>query len=385
MFTVLVLSAVCSSYASRDLRETHSRQILQATQNYNGIYSIGDSITTGYNADRASCTNSDQFRNSWATSGPWDINVGAPYTCGTSEAVYSYTERALCSSTTLTEVRNVAMFGATMVADSLNQAIAVTNAVSSRQNVRNKVLFWLGANDYCSGNQAKFSATNCGGDTNRDPKLYCSMKTTVFEDKLRAAMDQLMTVQNLNIVLASPLRVGQLCNFANMASSSTFLGSRVKCSSLWNLASSTLFGGNKICAPLTAAGGTASTSCNSTRLQDSYTILNSYRAIIKKVATDYATIGATKNNVVTYSDTPWYSYVKQATDSSATNAWVSWCDCFHPSMGGQSGIAQYIFNGLSCSSSSPCCKDPGGSVSIAQAGLCNWKTTLNSTTTFPAA
>lgn len=73
--------------------------------------------------------------------------------------------------------------------------------------------------------------------------------------------------------------------------------------------------------------------------------------------------GATKaaGVTVTYSDLAWKARLN--------TGYVSACDCFHASKRGQSIIAGYMFNGMSCSSTG-CCNEPSSKVSVAAAGGC---------------
>lgn len=155
---------------------------LQPAPDYQGVYAIGDSITVAFNADDAdsSCSNGDEVSSSWATSQVGD-------TCA-SELVYSYAERATCASSgtanTIQHVVNAAESGATIVGDLHNQAVSVKSTIvsNSRTALDNKVLVFLGHNDYCSGVAQKTSASCSSAD--RDPSLYCTMFPSAVEREL---------------------------------------------------------------------------------------------------------------------------------------------------------------------------------------------------------
>ncbi len=306
----------------------------------------GDSISKGFNASGAPCTNGDQEQNNWLTSDTHGANF-----CGAeSEGVFSFLERAECDFQTniFTAFPNHAQSGARLLSDFVNQANGIKTYLNSQTGNRLAAVF-LGHNDNCSGTETKTNASCPSQDL--DPNNYCRTKNDAFEREVRKGLDVLMTVPNTRVAVAAPVRVSQLCNFTGKQSCQA----PVSCQVLWNAVS--------ICASLTR-------NCSSDRIVDTYTTMKAYRDILKSVTAEYAQIpiggasrsvliggeavgGATKaaGTSFLYSDAAWQYQFKSEQ--------LSCCDCFHPSAVGQNQLGQMMKIGLSCSRISPCCKETG--------------------------
>lgn len=88
--------------------------------------------------------------------------------------------------------------------------------------------------------------------------------------------------------------------------------------------------------------------------------------------------GAVKASGVTvaHSDTAWKAKIASSS--------LSKCDCFHPSRSGQSYLADLAFNGLTCSTATPCCDEPAKRVSLTDAGSCSNRAVVTSGESYPA-
>ena len=320
------------------------------------IDAAGDSITKGFNAGNSfPCSNSDQEQYNWLTSDTHGASL-----CGRgSENVFSFTERLECDLGTniLAKNPNSAASGARMLSDFLNQSNSIKTYLNAQTGNRLAAVF-LGHNDGCSGTLTKTNASCTSADL--DPNNYCRTKNDSFEREFRKGLEVLITVANTRIGVMSPVRVSQLCNFASK--SNCQIGGT--CQFLWANAS--------ICASLTR-------DCTDTRIIDTYNTMKAYRDILKRVTAEYAAIpnggtspvviiggemvgGATKaaGTDFIYSDAPW-NYKFNADQ-------LSCCDCFHPSPIGQDTLARLAKNGLSCSKTTPCCRETGDALADGKCG-----------------
>jgi hypothetical protein len=326
------------------------------------IDGAGDSITKGYNAVSASpCPNADQEGYNWLTG---DTH-GASFCAAGAENVFSFLERSECErgSNIFTSAPNHAVSGARMLTDFFNQANNIKVYLNSQPSSRLAAIF-LGHNDTCSGTLNKTNASCANADL--DPANYCTTRPGSFERELRRGLDILITVPNTRVVVMSPVRLSQLCNFASK--SSCQFGS---CQTLWRLAG--------ICVPLTD-------DCSSTRVVDAFNTTKAYRDIIKRVSAEYAAIpaggsspivqvggamvgGATlaSGTVVGFSDAAWHYKFRSEE--------LSCCDCFHPSFVGQNTLARIMKSGLLCSRLFPCCKETGDPLTDAKCMLTDPKKT----------
>lgn len=321
-------------------------QFSNAQLNVRTIDVAGDSISKGFNASGAPCTNGEQEQNNWLTS---DTH-GANFCSAGNENVFSVLERLECDLQTdiFTAFPNHAQSGARLLSDFVNQANGMKTYLNTQPTNRLAAVF-LGHNDNCAGSQTKVNASCATADL--DPNNYCRTKNESFEREFRKGLDVLMTVSNTRVAVSAPVRVSQLCNFTGKASCQA----PISCQVLWNTVS--------ICASLTR-------NCSSDRIIDTYTTMKAYRDILKTVTAEYAAIpeggasrvvfiggemvgGATKaaaTNFV-YSDAAWQYQFKSEQ--------LSCCDCFHPSSSGQDLLGKIAKNGLSCTRLNPCCKETG--------------------------
>lgn len=317
-----------------------------AQLNIQAIDVAGDSISKGFNASGAPCTNSDQEQYNWLTGDTHGANF-----CGAgSESVFSFIERLECDFQTdiLKPFPNHAESGARMLSDFLNQANNI-KAYLNAQPAKRMAAVFLGHNDNCSGTVTKTNPSCPSPDL--DPNNYCRTKPEAFEREFRKGLEILMTVADTRIAVAAPVRVSQLCNFGTKASCQA----PVSCQILWNNVS--------ICTSLTK-------DCAPARIVDTYTTMKAYRDILKNVTAEYATIldgcvsrtlfiggemigGGTKAAGANflYSDAAWQYRFKSEQ--------LSCCDCFHPSAVGQDQLGRIMKVGLLCSPIQACCKETG--------------------------
>lgn len=306
----------------------------------------GDSISKGFNAANAPCSNSDQETFNWATS---DTHASAFCSAGP-ENVMSFLERMECDlgGNIFVANPNHASSGARMLSDFVSQANGVRSYLLSQPSGRLAAVF-LGHNDNCSGTIAKANASCSSPDL--DPANYCKTRPDSFERELRRGLDILLTVPDTRVAVASPVRLSQLCNHGSK--SNCQIGG--SCQLLWGLVN--------ICGSLTR-------DCSNTRVIDAYQTVKGYRDIIKRVTLEYAAIppggmspvimiggamvgGATRAPGTTFvhTDAPWF--YRFSADR------LSCCDCFHPSALGQDTLGRLMKTGLTCSHVNPCCRDTG--------------------------
>src|SRR5688500_9985317 len=236
--------------------------------NIQAVDVAGDSISKGFNAAGAPCSNADQENLNWLTS---DTHGSA--FCGTGpENVFSLVERMECASGTniFAANPNHAVSGARMLSDFVGQANNVRTYLLSQPSNRLAAVF-LGHNDNCSGTIAKVNTSCASPDL--DPANYCKTRPDSFEREVRRGLDILLTTPDTRVAVASPVRVSQLCNHASK--SNCQIGG--SCQFLWSLAN--------ICGSLTR-------DCSNTRITDSYQTLKSYRDILKRVTLEYSAIPA---------------------------------------------------------------------------------------------
>ena len=69
----------------------------------------------------------------------------------------------------------------------------------------------MGHNDICSGTIERIQAECAEGD-DQDPMNHCRTTEAAFEREFRKGLDVLITVPELKIGIAAPVRVTQLCN-----------------------------------------------------------------------------------------------------------------------------------------------------------------------------
>lgn len=310
----------------------------------------GDSISKGFNARSAApCTNADEEQSNWLTS-----NTDGKTNCAIgSEGVFSVRERLECQFNMPISAANPnsARSGAQMLTDFFTQASSIKTYLNTQESPRLAAVF-LGHNDSCAGTNTKTN-TSCSS-TDLDPNNYCRTKNESFEREFRKGLDILMSVSDTRIGVVSPVRVSQLCNFGSKANCQLF----GNCSFLWGLAN--------ICGSLTS-------NCSETRIIDNYTTMKAFREILMRVTAEYAAIpaGGTSPVIIIggemvgggikaagttfiYSDAPWFYRFNSSE--------LSCCDCFHPSTAGQNKLAEFMTEGLTCTTLTPCCRDTGNSL-----------------------
>ena len=279
------------------------------------VAAAGDSITKGFNADQRSCTFDDHEAFNWATS---DTN-GSDFCAAGDENVFSLTERLECrqQADVISPEINQAKSGAQMLKDFFNQANTIKSYISAQPAPRLTTIL-LGHNDAVG-----FGFFGRCATSDQDPNNGCRTSPAAFEREFRKGLDVLITIPDLHIGVASPLRLTQRCP-----------------------------------------------QCPAAFIVPFYQSLRTYRDILSRVSAEYAAIpsggtslvttiggetvgGATKapGTTTAYSDAPWhYRFARSE---------ISRCDRIHPSAAGQTTLARILDEGLVCSETSPCCQDTG--------------------------
>ena len=329
------------------------------------IDAIGDSISKAVNAGGAGeCTNLDQENFNWATS----ITHGSALCSAGEDGVFSQAERIECRQDAMIEnaAPNSAESGAEMLKDFFAQAQESAAFFGTQPPAAPRyVTVEMGHNDICSGTIERIQA-DCEEGDDQDPMNHCRTTEAAFEREFRKGLDELITVPELKIGIAAPVRVSQLCNYADKTNCSLLGGS---CESLWERFADGGVRPTGICGSITK-------DCSDERLQDAYETAKAYRDIMARVSAEYAALPAGESSpVATVGGEPVGGAVKTAgTSLSFSNAsWVykftseqiSCCDCFHPSFLGQDAAAQILFDGFTCSPTDVCCADTGDPVSNA--------------------
>ena len=324
------------------------------------IDAIGDSISKAVNAE--SCTNLDQENFNWATS----ITPGSASCSDGGDGVYSQAERIECrqGAMIVNADPNSAESGAEMLKDFAAQSQESAMLLGTQQAPR-YVAVEMGHNDICSGTIERIQAECAEGD-DQDPMNHCRTTEAAFEREFRKGLDVLITVPELKIGIAAPVRVTQLCNHAAKTNCSLLGGS---CESLWERFADGRVRPTGICGSITK-------DCSDERLKDGYETARAYRDIMARVSSEYAALAEGESSpVATVGGETVGGTVKAAGNSlSFSNAsWmykftsdqISCCDCFHPSLQGQDGAARILFDGFTCGPTDVCCADTGDTVSDA--------------------
>ncbi len=330
------------------------------------IDAIGDSISKAFNAqDKAPCPNDDQESFNWATS----ITQDGVFCSDGGDRVYSQAERLECRQETMivspvSPDSNSAESGAEMLKDFAAQAQKSATRLATRPAPR-YVTVEMGHNDICSGTIERIQ-TECAEGDDQDPMNHCRTTEAAFEREFRKGLDVLITVPDLKIGIAAPVRVSQLCNHAAKRNCSPLPGT---CGSLWERVITLGLRETGLCGSITI-------DCSDERLQDGYETARAYRAIMERVSAEYAALpeGETSKEMEVGGETVGRKVKAAGTSLSFSNAtWVykfaseqvSCCDCFHPSLQGQDVAAQILFDGFTCSPTDVCCADTGDIVSAA--------------------
>ena len=322
------------------------------------IDAIGDSISKAVNARenaQGSCTNRDQESFNWATS----ITEGGAFCDDGGDGVYSQAERIECrqGAMIVNADPNSAESGAEMLKDFAAQAQESAMLFGTQPPAAPRyVTVEMGHNDICSGTIKRIQ-TACAEGDDQDPMNHCRTTEAAFEREFRKGLDVLITVPELKIGIAAPVRVTQLCNHATKTNCS-FLGG--SCESLWGL--NVLLSQRE-----TGLCGSITIDCSDERLQDGYETARAYRDIMERVSLEYAALavdgktvgGAVKaaGTSISFSNATWvYKFTREQ---------ISCCDCFHPSFRGQDVAAQILFDGFTCGPTDVCCADTTDPVSAA--------------------
>ncbi len=324
------------------------------------IDAVGDSISKAFNA-KTPCTNDDQESFNWATS----ITHGSSFCSDGGDGVFSQAEQIECRrDTTIVNANpNSAVSGAEMLKDFVAQT-QNTAAFLGAQPAPRYVTVEMGHNDICSGTLDRIQADCAEGD-DQDPINHCRTTPAAFEREFRKGLDVLITVPQLKVGIAAPVRVSQLCNHAEKASCSPLFAGT--CEGLWAAAPALRPTG--ICGSITL-------DCSDERLQDGYETARAYRNIMERVSSEYAALAEGQASPVVTVGGETVGGAVKAADASlrfSNAAWMykftseqlSCCDCFHPSFLGQDAAARISFDGFTCSPTDVCCADTGDPVSDA--------------------
>ena len=328
------------------------------------IDAIGDSISKAVNAGGAGeCTNLDQERFNWATS----ITHGSALCRAGEDGVFSQAERIECrqGAMIVNTDPNSAKSGAEMLKDFFAQAQESAALFGTQPPAAPRyVTVEMGHNDICSGTIERIQ-TACAEGDDQDPMNHCRTTEAAFEREFRKGLDELITVPELKIGIAAPVRVTQLCNHKAKTNCSLLGGS---CESLWE---------RFVDIRSTGICGSITIDCSDERrLQDGYETARAYRDIMARVSAEYAAlaVGETSEEMEVGGETVGGAAKAAGNSLSFSNAsWVykftseqiSCCDCFHPSLQGQDGAARILFDGFTCGPTDVCCADTGDIVSAA--------------------
>ncbi len=329
------------------------------------IDAIGDSISKAVNAGGAGeCTNLDQENFNWATS----ITHGSALCSAGEDGVFSQAERLECrqGAMIVNTDPNSAKSGAEMLKDFAAQAQESAMLFGTQPPAAPRyVTVEMGHNDICGGTIERIQ-TECAEGDDQDPMNHCRTTEAAFEREFRKGLDALITVPDLKIGIAAPVRVTQLCNHATKTNCSLLGGS---CESLWERFADGGVRPTGICGSITK-------DCSDERLQDGYETARAYRDIMDRVSSEYAALaeGEASPEMEVGGETVGGAVKTAGTSLSFSNAsWVykftseqiSCCDCFHPSFQGQDGAARILFDGFTCGPTDVCCADTGDIVSAA--------------------
>lgn len=321
------------------------------------LAAIGDSMTQAFNAN-AACRFDDQPSFSWAT------NQTA--FCGAGDKTYSISERASCATGAFSIVptRSFAISGQSMTEGAAQATHA--KAWARSQPAPRLVTVLLGHNDICQAGPDNVVDSCSFAD--KDPNNYCRTTTFDYEKNFRQMLDILVTIPRGQIGIVHPVRVSQLCNFAHDVIR-TVLFVDTTCQGLWTnlrtVSDFVLGEGNGVCRSITE-------DCSQARIEDAYNTWLAYRKIVNRVVKQYNryAAGATipfsvkfgTGNVVRAKGvrirtTNALGNYKIPFTNAAGNNMVSTCDCYHPSDDAQNQIAENVWNGVTCSPTTPCCDD----------------------------
>jgi lysophospholipase L1-like esterase len=359
--------ALCASFGFTDEGPVIEPIIPAATfptKAFGSIAAIGDSITQAFNAaysEFESCQYRDTPEYNFSTNKITNTTV-------------SIAERAIAFKGSGVVTANFGSDGARMSSGD-DQALEAKTWLL-RQAAPRLITVFLGHNDICSGERDKFPGL-CSS-TNRDPNNYCRTSAFAYEQQMRQMLDVLVTIPDSQIVIIHPIRVSQLCNFREEKVIDEWYLTR-RCGDLWDMSGllPPIFEQDGVCPSLT--------SCTADRVADAYTTWITYRDISDRVVNEYNEVGS-GGSIPSKSDFGTGGVVRESgvyivttgvignskfkyRDSSG-NVQLSVCECFHPSKYGQNTLASSLWDGVSCSTATPCCNDSVESDSDYNKGLC---------------
>jgi hypothetical protein len=358
LFTVLVSGVGCGELDDEELELESTSQAVFATKTLGSMAFVGDSITSAFNAEYNSKT-SCQYKDTPAYS--YASNKVA------SNGTLSLAERAIAVKGADIPVYNVGTDGDKMM-DGPTRANAAKSWALARPAPRLVTVF-LGHNDICGTGGVSSKTNSSCRNSKQDPNNYCRTSNFAFEQDFRKMMDVLVTIPSSQIGIVHPLRVTQLCNFRSEVIAEE-LGIKVHCKNLWETVD--LFSESGVCVSLTK-------DCSDARITDAYNTWAKYRSIAAAVVTQYnnvaagATVptnstfgtgGVVKASGVSIQVTDAVANAKLNYKNASGQVQVSKCECFHPTRYGQDHIADMIWNGLTCSSATPCCDDVANFTSL---------------------
>jgi hypothetical protein len=119
-----------------------------------------------------------------------------------------------------------------------------------------------------------------------------------------------------------------------------------------------------MCESITSDG------CSDARVADGHRTWRRFRNVLIRVTNEYdavppgATVAANTDfgtGNVTKATGVQISYTEAISNYKFSSTDIQNCDCYHPSSGAQNKISRYLYSGLTCTSTTPCCRDLGTS------------------------
>ena len=211
------------------------------------------------------------------------------------DTVYSHKERLECANSKNLSARNVAVSGANMRDDAYKQAVAARNWLVTRAAPR-YIAFLLGHNDICQGHRDRSST--CTPSSTKDPNNYCRTTRFAFE----------------RTVIPLAARVDSTCPWPMPTVTAGLQGHPHP--------------GDHAFA---AVAPSANVPANAT----------------------FGTGNVTKATGVQI------QYSEAISNYQFKSSDIQNCDCFHASHWAQNRISQYLYRGLTCTATTPCCRDVG--------------------------
>lgn len=370
LFCALGVLLCCTSCGPLDEEEMEELGIVSqavfSNKTVGSMGNMGDSISAAFNAkynDYEDCRYDDTKDYNFATN-------------TSSGGTYSIAERIIAYKGSSIPLKNVGKDGARMT-DAPSQAATIKTWALSQATPRVITVF-LGHNDICSNTENKTNSS-CSRST-ADKNNYCRTSYSAYEKSVRQMLDVLVTIPSARIGLVHPVRVTQLCAHRDRYVIDTWL-LKIKCKDLWSTVAFFDEGGG-VCRSLTK-------DCSDTRIADAYNTWAQYRTIVNNVRNHYngvaagATVpvnstfgtgGVVKASSVQIQVTDAVGKGKFNYKNASGDVLLSKCECFHPTRYGQDYLADLVWNGLTCSTATPCCDDTANNTSILK-GKCTYTKT----------